>query len=79
MNIPNLFLYEYVIFILPKHSKCLDPSYKTDLNFWDYLGKEKFHPIAELRLVDVLVVIWYGCPILLPVGKPVQYNCQIEF
>ena len=40
------------IFTLPKHQKNLDPSYKTDLDFWDCFIREKLSYKMDLDFRD---------------------------
>ena len=41
LKVPYFFGYKAKFFFLPKQSKNLDPSYKTDLDFWDCFGRVK--------------------------------------
>ena len=41
-------------FVLPKQSKNLDPSYKTDLDLWDSLGRAKLI-IAKIYRTDLVI------------------------
>ena len=40
-KVPYFSCYKTEIFLLPKQSKNLDPSYKMDLDLWDCLGMAK--------------------------------------
>ena len=46
---PLKFCYTVICNFFPfqNNPKDLDPSYKTDLDFWDCFGKEKLHLITE--------------------------------
>ena len=39
--LPYFFGYKTEFFSFPNNSKDLDPSFKTDLDFWDCLGRVK--------------------------------------
>ena len=39
--------------------KDLDPSYKTDLDLWDYFGRKKLRLIIEeIRYNNLLLCVW---------------------
>ena len=40
-SLPYFFGYKTQFFFLPNNTKDLDPSYKTDLDLWDGLGRVK--------------------------------------
>ena len=66
--IPYFFVYKMELFSFPNNSKNLEPSYKTDLDIWDCLGRVKL-VLQQIcvRLIPLFVLI-------LELGKPAFYS-----
>ena len=52
VTIPYFFAYKTVFFSFQNNPKNLDPSYKTDLDLWDCLGKVK--PVLQQNCIGLI-------------------------
>ena len=50
--IPYFFTYKTVFFAFQNNPKNLDPSYKTDLDLWDYLRRVK--PVLQQNWIGLI-------------------------
>ena len=66
--LPYIFGYKAEFFSFQNNSKNLDPSYKTDLDLWDYLGRVKLVMIAKFHR-DYLVICSHSGE-----GKTLSYS-----
>ena len=51
-RVPYFFAYKTVFFSFQNNPKNLDPSYKTDLDLWDCLGRVK--PVQQQNCIGLI-------------------------
>ena len=57
LKLPLLYFFNYKaeFFSFENNPKNLDPSYKTDLDLWNHLGKGKTCIIAKFHRTDLVI------------------------